>query len=267
MTGCVDVALKLFDKSIINLTVRLALRCWYTCTIMQIYISTRLKAGCMLPTNFPPAGFFQRTKNKCEVFHRKAKTSSFHTQHIFRYIDCQVKRKRNLNQLLQILIQAFDWSLSLYFYTGSIWQINAVDESNDSCMHVHELFKTQCSEEVNKGLFYLMESLALNDPNKMPLLCSRFVLPKLFNHQNSSYAAPRMRYQNAKWSKLRTSSWFHLTSLIRSINAKFSSLAFAQDRPRWCIFINYNLFVIYAGATFCNYVSLCYIILSYLDLH
>lgn len=173
-------------------------------------------------TKYPPAGFCQRTKSKCEVCHREAKTSSLHTCYWFRYIDCQVKRKRNLKLLLQVLIQAFDWSLSLYFYVGSIWQINAVDESNDSCMHIYELFKTRCSEEVNKGPFYLMESLALNDPNKMPLLCSRFVLPKLFRHQNSSYAAPRTRYQNAKWSKLRTSSWFHLTSLIRSINAKYS---------------------------------------------
>lgn len=50
--------------------------------------------------------------------------------------------KENLNQLFQVLFRTFDWSLSLYFYVGSIWQINAVDESNDSYMHVHELFKT-----------------------------------------------------------------------------------------------------------------------------
>jgi len=93
-------------------------------------------------------------------------------------------------------------SLCLYFLVGSIWQINVVDESNDPCMHVHELFKPRYSEEVNKGPYHLMESLTLNDPNKMPLLCSRFALPKLFTHQNSSYAAQRMRCQNAKWFKL-----------------------------------------------------------------
>ncbi len=141
-----------------------------------------------------------------------------------------------------MLIQAFDWSLSLHFYVGSIWQINAVDESNDSCMHVYELFKIQYSEKVNKGPFYLMECLALNDPNKTPLLCSRLLLPKLFRHQNYSYAAPRMRYQNAKRSTLRTSSWFHLTSLPLMLN--LAALAFAQDRPcRW-IFTNYYLFLI-----------------------
>lgn len=40
-----------------------------------------------------------------------------------------------------------------------------------------------------------------------------------------------------------------------------AALAFAPDRPRRCIFINYNLILRYACAAFCNY--LCVLVLHY----